>query len=66
MHKKYYFAGAFIFTGIAMGVLSFFGLNQTGFNNKGPVPISAVLGVSGAFVLGGLLFIILGGSKKSK
>lgn len=64
MHKKYYFATVFIFIGIVMGVLSFVGLSQTGFNNKGPVPIVAVIGVCGAFILGGILFIILGGTNE--
>lgn len=63
MHKKFYFAGIFIIIGIAMGVLSFTGLSITGFANKGPIPIVAVIGVSGAFIFGGLLFILLGGDK---
>ena len=64
MHKKFYFAGAFIFTGMAMGCLAFTGLSQTGYANRGPIPIVAVLGVSASFIVGGVLFIILDGSKK--
>lgn len=64
MHKKYFFAAVFIFIGITTGVLAFTGLNLTGFANKGPIPIAAVVGVSGAFIVGGLLFIVLGGKKE--
>ena len=64
MHKKFYFAGAFVILGIFMGILGFTGLGETGFANRGHVPIVVVLGVSGAFILGGLLFILLGGSTK--
>lgn len=63
MDKKYYFAGALIILGISTGILGLTGLGQTGFANRGHVPIIAVLGVSGAFILGGLLFILLGKSK---
>lgn len=64
MHKKYYFAGFFILAGCFMGILAVAGLIQTGFSNRGPIPIIAVLGVSGAFMIGGLLFIIFGGNSK--
>lgn len=63
MHKKYYFALALILLGLMMGILTFAGLRQTGFNNRG-VPMVAVLGVSAAFIVGGLLFIIYGNSEK--
>ena len=63
MHKKYYFALALILLGLMMGILTFAGLRQTGFNNRG-VPMVAVLGVSVAFIVGGLLFIIFGNSEK--
>lgn len=62
MHKKYYFALALILLGLLMCVLTFAGLKQTGFNNRG-VPMIAVLGVSIAFILGGISFIVFGGSE---
>ena len=64
MHKKFYFAGAFIFTGMAMGCLAFAGLRQIGFANRGPIPMVAILGVSASVIVLGLLFIIVDGSKK--
>ena len=63
MHKKYYFAIALIILGLLMGLLTFVGLGLTGFNNRG-VPLVAVLGVSGSFILGGISFIVFGDSKK--
>ena len=64
MHKKYYFSATLILIGILTGILAFTGLSETGFANRGHVPIVAVVGVSGAFIISGILFIIFGGTSK--
>jgi hypothetical protein len=64
MHKKYYFATTLVLIGILTGILAFTGLGETGFANRGHVPIVAVISVSGAFIMGGILFIIFGGTSK--